>query len=62
MNRQPVDQSRDDANPRVREFIRQERQEGLHPAIQALHARPQDRAETNRKAVEYSRIARGRLT
>lgn len=45
---------------RLRNFLRQEREGGLHPAIKALHERPSTRNEdANRRAVEYARIARG---
>lgn len=47
---------------RLREFTRHERESGIHPAVVALWSRPQTRGETNRKAVEYTRIERGRLS
>ena len=47
---------------RLREFTRQEREEGTHPAIQALRSRPQMRGEENRKIVEYARIDRGQMS
>ncbi len=46
---------------RIESFLRQERQGGVYPAIKALHARPNMRPETtNRRAVEFARIDRGR--
>ncbi|WP_295042501.1 hypothetical protein [uncultured Paracoccus sp.] len=47
---------------RLREFMRQDREDGTHPAIEALRARPQMRAEENRKFVEYARIDRGQMS
>ncbi|WP_347137992.1 hypothetical protein [Paracoccus sp. SSK6] len=47
---------------RLREFTRQDRESGIHPAIMALRARPQTRGEVNRKAVEYARIERGHMS
>lgn len=44
---------------RLREFTRQERESGVHPAVTALHSRPQTRSDENRKATEFSRIERG---
>ncbi len=45
---------------RLRNFLQHERESGLHPAIKALHERPNSRSEeSNRRAVEYARIARG---
>lgn len=46
---------------RLREFLRLDREGGMHGAIRALHARPHARAEDSRKAAEYARIARGHL-
>lgn len=62
MQRHLIDQPRSTSNTRLREFIRQERQSGRHPAVLALMARPKDRADENRKAVEFARILRGRLS
>lgn len=50
------------ANTRLREFTRHEREQGTHPAIEALQRRPKERGEENRKAVEYARIDRGRMS
>lgn len=44
---------------RLREFARQDRESGIHPAIMALRSRPQMRGDMNRKVVEYARIERG---
>jgi len=35
---------------------------GLHAAIRSLHSQPKMRSDDNRKASEYARIARGKLT
>lgn len=54
------DQSRSHGAARLREFTRQERESGMHPAIALLRSRPQMRDdEVNRKTVEFMRIARG---
>ena len=47
------------SDARLREFTRQERESGIHPAIQALHARPASRSDSNRRAEEFTRIERG---
>ena len=62
MSRHLSDHPRLSGNARLREFIWQERTASPHPAIHALRSRPQTRGDVNRKAVEYSRIARGRQT
>lgn len=47
---------------RVMQFTRAEREAGVHPVIRALHSRPLTRdADTNRRAIEYARIARGHM-
>lgn len=61
----PIDDTDTTAEPgatRLREFARQEREAGIHPAIEALHRRPVTRGDDNRKAVEYARIERGRTS
>lgn len=55
-------QPRNQDASRLREFTRQERESGTHPAIDALRSRPKQRGEENRKAVEYARIERGRTS
>ena len=45
---------------RILNFVQQDRQSGLHPAIQALHARPVANArDATRRVAEYARIERG---
>ena len=44
---------------RLREYIRQERESGVHPSVMALRSRPKDRSEDGRKIAEYARIERG---
>lgn len=56
------DQPRDHGATRLREYMRQEREAGQHPAITALRSRPKTRGEDNRKTSEFLRIDRGRLT
>jgi hypothetical protein len=46
----------------MREFLKQDRAASLHPAIRSLHSQPQTRSADSRKAGEYARIARGKLT
>jgi hypothetical protein len=53
------DKPEEKGTSRLREFTRQEREAGTHPAVEALRTRPQTRSEENRKAVEYARIERG---
>lgn len=57
----PFDRPRSQDNLRLREYLRQERDGGLHPFIRALHARSAGRAATSRKLAEYARVERGRL-
>jgi hypothetical protein len=60
MTRHVIDKStlRDTAQ-RVREFLRIDRQAGLHPAVRALHVRVQDERGSARLE-QYLRIERGR--
>ncbi len=60
MSKHVEDQPRSPDHNRLREYTRQERESGMHPAIWALHSRPLMRGSVNRKAAEYLRIARGR--
>ncbi|MDO5704725.1 MAG: hypothetical protein Q4G49_06565 [Paracoccus sp. (in: a-proteobacteria)] len=60
MSRHISDQPRMANTIRLREFTRQERQAGMHPAIGSLHERPLSRDDKGRKTVEYLRIERGR--
>lgn len=62
MSKHVTDQPRDTGNVRLREYTRQERESGQHPAVTALHSRPKDREGENRKTAEYARIERGRTT
>jgi hypothetical protein len=45
----------------MREYLRQERETGLHPAIRALFNRPKSATKSARKVREFTRIERGRL-
>lgn len=47
---------------RYTEIERTQGEEGSHPATAALHRRPVDRGEENRRAQHYARIERGRET
>lgn len=62
MTKPITDQPQIQRATRLREFTRQERESGTHPAIEALRTRPKMRGEENRKVVEYARIERGRLS
>ena len=63
MDEQISDQAQQsDGGTRLREYTRQERESGMHPAIATLRSRPQTRGEENRKTAEFLRIARGRTT
>ena len=60
MDERISDQARQsDGGVRLREYTRQERRSGMHPAIAALRSRPKVRGEENRKAAEFLRIERG---
>ena len=60
MTKSLTDHVRDGANGRLRAYVEQDRREGVHPAIIALHRRPHSRDdEDGRKVTEYARIARG---
>ena len=56
------DKPKEKGTSRLREFTRQEREAGIHPAIVALRSRPQTRSEENRRFAEYARIERGRVS
>lgn len=59
MSKHISDQPREQGNARLREFTRQEREAGTHPAIATLRSRPKDRDGDGRKTAEYARIERG---
>lgn len=59
MSKHISDQPRSQGSQRLTEFTRQERETGLHPAIEQLRTRPKTRGETGRKTAEYLRIERG---
>lgn len=61
MSKHIIDQPRENSGTRLREFARYERESGTHPAIEALHSRPQMRAEDNRLAAEFLRIEREQM-
>ncbi|TRW99327.1 hypothetical protein FNJ84_01245 [Paracoccus sp. M683] len=62
MTKHVGDQPRDHGTARLREYTRQERESGTHPAVAALHSRPKDRSGDGRKTAEYARIERGHTT
>lgn len=55
-----IDNTHQTGSGRVEHFTRQEREQGLHPATQALHARPKERSDTDRRVAEFTRIERGK--
>lgn len=59
MSKHISDQPRNQDNTRLREFTRQDRESGTHPAIETLRTRPQSRGDDNRKTAEFIRIERG---
>lgn len=61
MTKHIADQPRMQGTARMREFLRQERMDKLHPAIRSLHSQPKSRDPRSRKAAEYARIERGHL-
>lgn len=62
MTKHVSDQPRSHGAARLREYTRQEREAGTHPAVETLRTRPKERSEENRKAAEFARIDRGKLT
>lgn len=60
MTKHLSDQPRSQTGARMREFARQDRESGTHPAIEALRSRPRDRDAENHTAQEFARIERGR--
>lgn len=60
MSRHISDQPRATSTVRLREFTRQERQSGVHPAIRSLRERPEARDGAGRQTIEFLRIERGR--
>lgn len=62
MTKHISDQPRSQQGIRLREFARQERESGTHPAIEALRSRPQMRGDENRKATEFLRIEREHMS
>lgn len=62
MTKKAATPARDETLGRLRRFVQQERESGLHPAIRALHQRAHGRdGDTNGRAVQYARIARGHM-
>lgn len=60
MTKTITDRERSTGNGRLRAYVAQDRQSGLHPAIEALHRRPHERdGDESRKTAEYLRIERG---
>lgn len=62
MTKHVSDQPRSQHGTRLREFTRQERESGTHPAIEALRTRPQMRGDENRKAAQFIRIEREQMS
>lgn len=62
MTKHISDQPRTQHGARLREFTRQERESGTHPAVAILRARPKSRGEDNRKTAEFLRIERGQMS
>lgn len=58
MSKHIIDQPRRQNGGRLRAFTRQERESGLHPAIETLRSRPKTRGEENCKAAQFLRIER----
>lgn len=59
MTKHLSDQPRSQDGARLREYTRQERESGTHPAIETLRSRPKTRGDDNRKTSEFVRIERG---
>lgn len=62
MTKHISDQPRSQSGTRLREYTRQEREAGVHPAISTLHSRAKERGDENRKTAEFLRIDRGKLS
>ena len=62
MSKHVSDQPRTQGGARLREYTRQEREAGTHPAVETLRTRAQMRGEDNRKTTEYVRIERGQMS
>jgi len=63
MSRHPVDHQSPSEGGRAKAYAEIERQkgeEGSHPASKALHRRPVERDETDKRVEEYTRIEKGR--
>ncbi|MDF1619097.1 hypothetical protein [Pseudothioclava nitratireducens] len=61
MTRKIIDHAEPQAEgKRVAEFVKMDRESGVHPAVQELSKRAPERSDENRKAVEYARIERGK--
>ncbi|WBU63678.1 hypothetical protein [Paracoccus aerodenitrificans] len=60
MTKSTFDHERSNSNGRMRSYVAQDRESGVHPAIETLHRRPRSRdSGENPKAREYARIERG---
>ena len=60
MTKTLTDHERSTGSGRMRAYLAQDRESGLHPAFQALHRRPHSRdGDEGRKTTEYARIERG---
>ncbi|WBU56453.1 hypothetical protein [Paracoccus sediminicola] len=60
MTKSLTDRERSTGNGRLRSYVTQERESGIHPAITKLHRRPHGRESyESRKTSEYARIERG---
>ncbi|MCQ0969018.1 hypothetical protein MLD63_01030 (plasmid) [Paracoccus sp. TK19116] len=59
MTRHLSDKPRETGAARMREYTRQERENGRHPSTVALHERPRSAGDGNRKLREFTRIDRG---
>ncbi|TKW66667.1 MAG: hypothetical protein DI616_09240 [Paracoccus denitrificans] len=63
MSKTITDRERSTGNGRVRAYVQQDREAGVHPSVTALHRRPHDRdGDDSRKLSEYARIDRGHET
>ena len=63
MTRHPVDHQAPSQGGRTEHFAEIERKgkEGDHPCAKALHRRPVDRAQADRRVGAYTRIERGQV-
>ncbi|MTH76771.1 hypothetical protein [Paracoccus aestuariivivens] len=60
MTKHIADKSHETGSGRIRNFTQQEREQGMHPSVAMLHARPtRTDVQDGRRVAEFMRIDRG---